>query len=302
MFNVSVSKPLETSVISWCGTYVEEGDEVKLTVTYLCVANFMPYIKGELDPECVQELINLRNQREADVATGDTPKQNTRIIFDDDSGISSNGLDESLVRSDKETNLTESPIISQAPEDDIAIGEVKSVEKVKRKKRKRSEENLNGIEMEEMNDVKHKKRKRRHDEVENIDISDKVKDRLHKKIENRQSMDGYMNENSDLDVSVERNNANDDVNKPSVSEVNDGNLKKRKSKNPSLLNSNKETGFIIHNSIDEVKGMEKVKSKKRKRSEENLSGSQIEDVDNVKHKKKKRRKKDNEVENSDLIN
>ncbi|KAK8747875.1 hypothetical protein OTU49_016203 [Cherax quadricarinatus] len=56
-------------------------------------------------------------------------------------------------------------------------------------------------------------------------------------------MDGYMNESLDLNVSLERNRANDDVNKPSISEVNDSKLKKRKSKIP-FLSNNKETEFI----------------------------------------------------------
>lgn len=51
MFNVSVPKPFDTSVDDWCGTYSEEGDAVKLTITHVSMANFLPYITAELDPE-----------------------------------------------------------------------------------------------------------------------------------------------------------------------------------------------------------------------------------------------------------
>lgn len=57
MFNVSVPRPQDTPADNWCGTYVQEGDVVKLTITDLNLTSYIPYIKGELDPDRLVILI-----------------------------------------------------------------------------------------------------------------------------------------------------------------------------------------------------------------------------------------------------
>ncbi|XP_071545346.1 uncharacterized protein [Panulirus ornatus] len=136
MFNVSVPRPVDISVDEWCGTVAEEGDPVKLTITHINMKNFLPYIVAKLYPERLKELVNSRTQGNVfNWDSTDASRLNTRIIFDDDSGISITEAQESL--DSAEIKETKEQITSSECKMKIDTNERTSKEKIKSKKRKR---------------------------------------------------------------------------------------------------------------------------------------------------------------------
>ncbi|KAK4294024.1 hypothetical protein Pmani_033323 [Petrolisthes manimaculis] len=85
-FNVSVLRTQDAKKQEWCGMQLEEGDQVKLKLVDVKLGYYMPYFKAELDLESVEEAVEARARNTF----------NTKITFDEDSGISSNEADESL--------------------------------------------------------------------------------------------------------------------------------------------------------------------------------------------------------------
>ncbi|KAG7153609.1 DNA-directed RNA polymerase I subunit RPA43-like [Homarus americanus] len=245
MFNVSVPRPMDTSVDSWCGTYVEEEDGVKLTITYVSMTNFMPYIKAELHPEQVQELLNSKSQ-------DDTPQQNTKIIFDDDSGISSSDLELQMENEKKEEKQGSIP--EQSKEDNKKDkGKNMQKVKVKGKKRKRPEENDDESQGEELLDVKKKKKKRKEYDIEE-DIIDLITDSMKgnksssKKNKKRKCHSvGENNESSDLKFGIEEEQNNrenvkhdgEEMYMPSISMVDKGSVKKSRASSKILKKKTK---------------------------------------------------------------
>ncbi|XP_063594179.1 DNA-directed RNA polymerase I subunit RPA43-like [Penaeus indicus] len=168
MFNVSVPRPQDEAVENWCGTYVQEGDVVKITITDLNITTYIPYIKGELDPDRVQELVDARRVEEEQKA-----QDNKKITFDDDSGISSNDHEESVVpevkkKKKKNKSSSNSDDQNNTVMDDLEdeTGEIDGTDESQKKKKKRNQEDGEASNTDLLNVVekKKKKKKKKHQE------------------------------------------------------------------------------------------------------------------------------------------
>merc|ERR1711915_679216 len=84
-FNVSATCPDDVKIANWCGSKVEEKDEVKITVTFLNMKGYVPTIKVQIDPDSIPEHSSPSLGMAANT-------DNKRTVFkDDDSGIDDSG-------------------------------------------------------------------------------------------------------------------------------------------------------------------------------------------------------------------
>lgn len=171
MFNVSVPRPQDEVVENWCGTYVQEGDVVKITITDLNITTYIPYIKGELDPDRVQELVDARREEEEQKA-----QDNKKITFDDDSGISSNDHEESVVPQVKKKNKKNKSSSDSDDQNNTVMddsedetGEKDGTDESQKKKKKRNQEDGEASNIDLINVVEKKKKKKKKNHQESDD-------------------------------------------------------------------------------------------------------------------------------------
>merc|ERR1712179_576943 len=101
-FNVSAICPegwLNTD--NWCGSRVEEQDEVTVTVTYLNMKDYVPTIKVQINPESIPEHMNLS------MGISENTESKTIVFNNDDSGISSNDTPVTEVKKKKKKSRME---------------------------------------------------------------------------------------------------------------------------------------------------------------------------------------------------
>nr|XP_045599696.1 uncharacterized protein MAL13P1.304-like isoform X2 [Procambarus clarkii] len=331
MFNVSISKPIGSSVNGWCGTYAQEGDFVKLTITHVTFTTFVPHIKAEFDHESVQKLMMISTGENEDdgVIDGNTSATN-RIVFDSDSGISSNEC-KPLIKSEKKRNKARClDFNDEALEDDTT--DVKTLKKVKGQKRKRSEDNFNGSYIDDTDGVNHKKKKQKRDSSmygdtnktldmdvkqekeggtmndivgDNVESVAEFKDTNHKKSKKKRSMDGNMNKSLEMDddksiIKRERND-NEGFSSNSITEFRDTNHKKSKKKRSMDGNMNKSLEINDDEDMNKSSEMNEDKdmNEREKNDSEGFGLNFIRESRDSNHKKnKKKRSMDGNVNKS----
>ncbi|CAL4138806.1 unnamed protein product [Meganyctiphanes norvegica] len=124
-FNVSATCPDGVSIANWCGSRVQEQDEVKITITYLNMKGYAPTIKVQINPDSIPE----HTSSSMGITTN---TENKRIVFnDDDSGISSNDTPVTEVKKKKKKSRIEDKSDIKKEDDDLS-----SEDDIREKKKK----------------------------------------------------------------------------------------------------------------------------------------------------------------------
>ncbi|XP_050720006.1 DNA-directed RNA polymerase I subunit RPA43-like isoform X1 [Eriocheir sinensis] len=252
-FNISVPRPAKESVEDWAGTLAAEGDTLTLTVLFTSLTSYlMPFIRASIHPDCAKELQERPETaavaEEEATTSGSTENDrahlpNTRTVFDDDSGISSNEADENgktqekISEETKEEEEEENVSRKRKKRDNDSEEEEDSGIKKKKKKRKKFDDVTREIAEEDgkENEIRGKKRKRNEEEDEGEEENKK-----RKKKKKRES-DCY-SEAIKIDREVEEETISDNIT-PSKKKKKD---KKRKSLEAARsVEGEEETGIEI---------------------------------------------------------
>ncbi|XP_050720007.1 DNA-directed RNA polymerase I subunit RPA43-like isoform X2 [Eriocheir sinensis] len=301
-FNISVPRPAKESVEDWAGTLAAEGDTLTLTVLFTSLTSYlMPFIRASIHPDCAKELQERPETaavaEEEATTSGSTENDrahlpNTRTVFDDDSGISSNEADENgktqekISEETKEEEEEENVSRKRKKRDNDSEEEEDSGIKKKKKKRKKFDDVTREIAEEDgkENEIRGKKRKRNEEEDEGEEENKK-----RKKKKKRES-DCY-SEAIKIDREVEEETISDNIT-PSKKKKKD---KKRKSLEAARsIEGEEEASIEIGKNNKEGVASETI-NPMNKIKMERLSSDEAEE----KGKKKKKKKKQQQEEAGD---
>ncbi|XP_027227957.2 DNA-directed RNA polymerase I subunit RPA43 [Penaeus vannamei] len=316
MFNVSVPRPQEEAVENWCGTCVQEGDVVKLTITDLNVTTYIPYIKGELDPDRVQELVDARREEEEQKA-----EANKKVTFDDDSGISSNDHEENVVpevKKKKKKNVSCSDSDDQnntVMDDSEDATEVDGTQESQKKKRKRNQEDGEASNVFLLKDVEKKKKKKK--KQKQYQESDDEVD-PEEKTEENDILDSLLNESSisNSDATPKRKKKKGDKLdeeetpiKSSLSDSESKETKKKKKKHKKRIESSDvhvEENDLLDSLLNEsINSNSNDTPRRKKKKQDNLDEEEATDTlslsdSETKETKKRKKKHKKRMELSDI--